>query len=47
MPPARERGIVTRHGSARLAWLLPAGLALLAGIDAGLLLLGLGNKDTR
>jgi len=37
----RTTGTTVRTPSARLAWLLPAGIALLAGLDAGLLLLGL------
>jgi len=37
----RRTGITRRGPSWRLGWLLPAAVALLAGLDAGLLLLGL------
>lgn len=33
-------GIPSRRPTARLGWLIPAGIALLAGLDAGLLLIG-------
>ncbi|MFJ4044358.1 hypothetical protein ACIPV2_01285 [Microbacterium sp. NPDC089987] len=38
---SRGSGRARRRPGLRLVWMLPAGLALLAGLDAGLLLLGL------
>lgn len=39
--PARATGARGARGGWRMLWMLPAALALLAGLDAGLLLLGL------